>query len=340
MYGFYDKKNLNLIILKILWEHTDENHRLQQQEIVALLKTQYGIEIDRRTVKNNVEALKNLLYDTAYEISTEKGYCLIGREFTDAELRMLIDSVLFSRNISQKQAKDLIDKIRGLSSKYFTAKVNHIHNLPELSYADQKQQVLYNLDIIHDAISEKRKISFVYNTYGTDFKLHPKREEEYVVNPYQMIANHGRYYLIANFDKYDDIAHLRIDKMTDVRVLEQKAKKQELLSEMQNGLNLPRYLSEHVYMYSGKSVLMVFRCNETLMDELVDWFGKAFRVIEKSNGEITIRILGNEQAMYYWALQYGDCVEVMEPKDLREKVKAAVDRMAEKYSEDKSTNKK
>ena len=337
MYGFYDKKNLNFIILKILWEHTDENHRLQQQEIVSLLKTQYGIEIDRRTVKNNVKALKNLLYDTAYEISTEKGYCLIGREFTDAELRMLIDSVLFSRNISQKQAKDLIGKIRGLSSKYFTAKVNHIYNLPELPHADQKQQVLYNLDIISDAISEKRKISFIYNTYGTDFKLHPKREEEYVVNPYQMIANHGRYYLIANFDKYDDIAHLRIDKMTDVRVLEQKAKKQELLPKMQNGLNLPRYLSEHVYMYSGKSVPVVFRCNENLMDELVDWFGKEFRVIEKSNGEITVRIFGNEQAMYYWALQYGDCVEVMEPKDLREKVKASVGRMAEKYSEDKGS---
>lgn len=336
MFGIYDKKNLNLIILKILWEHTDENHRLQQQEIVSLLKTQYGIEIDRRTVKNNVEALKNLLYDTNYEISTEKGYCLIGREFTDVELRMLIDSVLFSKNISRKQAKDLIGKIRGLSSKYFSAKVSHIYNLPELQYADQRQQVLYNLDIISDAISENRKISFTYNTYGTDFKLQPKREEEYIVNPYQVVANNGRYYLIANFDKYDDIAHLRVDKMTEVEILEEKSKKQEDLPGMEQGLNLPRYLSEHVYMYSGKSVLVVFRCKETLMDELVDWLGKDFRVIEKSNGEITVRILGNEQAMYYWALQYGDCVEVMEPKALREKIKSAVDRMAEKYSEDKS----
>lgn len=336
MYGLYDKKNLNLLILKILWEHTDENHRLQQQQIVSLLKTQHGIEIDRRTVKNNVEALKCLLYDTNYEISTEKGYCLIGREFTDAELRILIDSVLFSKNISQKQAKNLIVKIKGLSSQYFSAKVNHIYHLPELPHADQKQQVLYNLDVIHDAISEKRKISFIYNTYGTDFKLHPKRKNIDIVNPYYMLAHNGHYYLICNFDKYSDIAHLRIDKMTDVKILEETAKKQELFPELQNGLNLPRYLSEHVYMYSGESIPVVFRCNETLMDELVDWFGKEFRVIEKANGEITVRIFGNEQAMYYWALQYGDCVEVMEPKDLREKVKAAVDRMAAKYSEDKS----
>lgn len=334
MYGLYDKKNLNLIILKILWEHTDENYRLQQQEIVTLLKTQYGIEIDRRTVKNNVEALKSLLYDSDYEISTEKGYCLIGREFTDAELRMLIDSVLFSKNISQKQAKDLIGKIKGLSNKYFSAKVNHIYHLPELPHANQKQQVLYNLDVIHDAISEKRKISFIYNTYGTDFKLYPKRKNIDIVNPYYMLAHNGHYYLICNFDKYSDIAHLRIDKMTDVKILEETAKKQKLFPELQNGLNLPRYLSEHVYMYSGKSIPVVFRCNETLMDELVDWFGKGFRVIEKENEEITVRIFGNEQAMYYWALQYGDCVEVMEPKALREKIKVAVDRMAKKYSED------
>ena len=55
MYGLYDKKNINIIILRILWEHTDENHRLQQQEIVQLVKQEYGMEIDRRTVKNNID---------------------------------------------------------------------------------------------------------------------------------------------------------------------------------------------------------------------------------------------------------------------------------------------
>ena len=66
---------------------------------------------DRRSVKANVIALKELGYD----ISIENGYRLMSREFDDAELRILIDSVLFSKSISTRQAKDLIGKLLGLA---------------------------------------------------------------------------------------------------------------------------------------------------------------------------------------------------------------------------------
>ena len=37
------------------------------------------------------------------------------------------------------------------------------------------KQVMSAFDVLNDAIEEKRKVRFTYNTYGTDFKLHPKR---------------------------------------------------------------------------------------------------------------------------------------------------------------------
>ena len=152
-----------------------------------------------------------------YDISMEKGYRLLSREFDDAELRILIDSVLFSKSISTRQAKGLIKKLRDLASIHFNAKVSHVSNLPELQRTDNKQ-AMYSLDAINDAISGKKKIEFIYNTIGTDFKLHPKRELPYMVNPYQIVANNGRFYLIGNYDKYDNVAHFKIDKMTDVIV--------------------------------------------------------------------------------------------------------------------------
>ena len=335
MYGLYDKKNINIIILRILWEHTDENHRLQQQEIVQLVKQEYGMEIDRRTVKNNIEMLKDILSDTDYEISTEKGYCLLGRAFTDAELRMLIDSVLFSKMISQGQAKDLIGKLKQLSSKHFNAKVSHVYNLPNLQHADKEKQVLYNLDIINDAISARRKISFIYNKYDTDFQLIPRRNNyTYVTNPYHMVANNGFYYLICNFDRYEDLTHLRIDKMTEVTILDEKAKDKKLIPELKKGFNMPKHMAEHVYMYGGKSVVATIQCDEDIMDELVDWFGKEFRVMEQGNGRIKIRVTGNEQALFYWVLQYGDCAEILEPASLREKVRNTVEKMSKKYNSD------
>ena len=91
MYATGNKKMLNILILDILREYTDEKHSLTQQEIIRLLDKNYGMTCDRRSVKNNILSLKELGYD----ISMDKGYRLLSREFDDAELRILIDSVLF-----------------------------------------------------------------------------------------------------------------------------------------------------------------------------------------------------------------------------------------------------
>lgn len=94
---------------------------------------------------------------------------------------------------------------------------------------------------------------------------------------------------------------------------------------------MPKHMAEHVYMYGGKSVAAIIRCEENLMDELVDWFGRDFRILTKEDGEITIRVICNEQAMFYWALQYGDCAEVLEPKGLRDRIKDAINKMSGRY---------
>ena len=326
MYATGNKKMLNMLILQILRDYTDENHSLTQQEIIKLLRQNYDMECDRRSVKSNIESLKELGYD----ISTDQGNRLLSREFDDAELRILIDSVLFSKSISTKQAKGLIEKLRKLSSKYFNAKVAHVSNLPELSRTVNKQ-AMYSLDVINDAISEKKKISFIYNDIGTDFKLHPRREQEYIVNPYQIVANNGRFYIIGNYDKYDNVAHFRVDKMTDVRILDEKAKPMKDIPELKDGLNLPKHMAEHMYMFSGESVPVKLETTEDMMQELVDWFGNDFRVEKAGEGKIRARVICNAKAMRFWALQYGPYVEVLEPKEIRDKLSEDIKTMAEKY---------
>ena len=327
MYATGNKKMLNMLILEILQKYTDEEHSLTQQEIIRLLDINYGMECDRRSVKNNVLYLKELGYD----ISMEKGYRLLSREFDDSELRILIDSVLFSKSISTKQARNLIEKLRGMASNYFNSKVSHICNLPELNRTVNKQ-AMYSLDIINDAIVEKKKISFVYNQMGTDFKLHPKREEPYIVNPYQIVANNGRFYLIANYDKYDNISHFRIDKMTDVLMLDEKIKPMSKVPELERGLNLPKHMAEHFYMFSGKSISAEIRTTEDMMSELVDWFGTDFWILEKDKDSICIKVTCNEKALRFWALQYGPYVEVLAPKSLRNQIIEDIEKMKAKYN--------
>ena len=328
MYATGNKKMLNMLILEILRIYTDEEHSLTQQEIIRLLDMNYGMECDRRSVKNNVMSIKEMGYD----IGTDKGYRLLSREFDDSELRILIDSVLFSKSISTRQAKGLITKIRRLASNYFNAKVSHVSNLPELNRTINKQ-AMYSLDAINDAIAGKKKIEFIYNIVGTDFKLHPKREEPYKVNPYQIVANNGRFYLIGNYDKYDNVAHFRVDKMTDVRVLDEKIKPMSKVPELEKGLNLPKHMAEHVYMFSGESVSADIKTTPDMMSELVDWFGNDFRVIKNTDGTITARIDCNYSALRYWALQYGPYVEVLSPQSLRDQLREDIKNMMAKYKD-------
>jgi len=301
---------------------------MTQQEIIRILKSNYDMDCDRRSVKNNVLYLKEL----GYEISMEDGYYLISRKFEDAELRMLIDSVLFSKSMTHKQARVLIDKLRSMGNRYFSAKVSHVYNLPELHHSENKQ-LLYVLDAINDAITEKKKISFVYNEYGKDFKLHPKRDAKYIVNPYQIVANNGFYYLVGNYDKYDNVSHYRLDRMTEVVILDEKVKPKENVIDFANGYNLPKHMAEHIYMFGGPSIRVKLLVPESMMNEMVDWFGKDFRVSKsKTEGMMEIVVSCNESAMFFWALQYGVYVEVVEPVALREKLKEAVDGMSRKYS--------
>ena len=328
MFATGNKKMLNMLILEILRRYSDEHHSLTQQEIIKLLEKNYDMPCDRRSVKANVLSLKEMGYD----IDMEDGYRLLSREFDDAELRILIDSVLFSKSISTKQAKDLVTKLQGLASNYFNAKVSHVSNLPEIRRTINKQ-AMYGLDTLNDAIAAKHQVSFMYNDVGTDFKLHPRWNMHYIVNPYQIVACNGRFYLIGNYDKYDNVSHFRIDKMTDVKELDTKVKPMKRVEGLEHGLNLPKHMAEHVYMFSGHTVSVKLETTPEVFSDITDWFGTDISILEESEDKLILRVSCNEKAMRYWALQYGPSVEILEPESLRNQIITDMKDMLKRYSD-------
>ena len=322
------KKMLNILILDILRRYSDEEHHLTQQEIIRKLKSDYGVEnTDRRTVRDNVQSLVDMGY--GIENEGDDGYYMYEREFDDAQLRLLIDSVLFSKAISGAAAKRLIEKLKSFGNIYFDTKVSHVKPTPILNRTDNKS-VLYNVSAINEAMDQKKKITFRYNRYGTDFKMHDQGKQ-YIMNPYQMVASNGYYYLLGNIDKYDNVTYFRIDKMSKVEILDEKIKSQKEVKGIGGHLDLPKHMAEHIYMLYGESVTATIKTSTGMMEVLVDWFGKDFRIIEESDSEIIISVKCNERALFYWSLQYGPHVEVVGPESLRTKIGDAISQMAEKY---------
>ena len=324
-----------LKVLEVLKSESDKNHPLTLQKIADKLAEKFdstgnSTRGNRHTVRAYIEALQESDYPI---VRTSRGYYL-EPDFEDSELRMLIDSVLFS-NLPHDTAKNFIEKLKKLGNKRFKPKVRHVYNLSSLKHSDN-EQIMNSIDVISDAISTHKKISFVYSNYGTDFKLHPRRDKPYKISPFQMVTANSRYYLIANTDGHDNISHYRIDRMTDVKMLDEPAR--ELLNQNNpitdfvGNLNLPKHMAEHVYMFSGKSIRVKFWTYEFMMNCLVDWFGKDFHILKNQDDRILIEVTVNEHAIKYWIMQFGEFVEVVMPVTLREEICKTAEKIMNAHS--------
>ena len=327
------RKKLSFAILDILRKYTDEDHRLSQKDIIDILKTEYDMTADRKSVKRNITSLMEMGYEINFSEALrmfpnkdgvmEESYILsdfwLEREFTDSELRLLIDSLLFSKHIPYSQCKELVDKLGNLSNQYFKSRVRFISTLPETS--PKNKELFYTIEVLDEAIAKGRQVAFTYNSYGTDKKLHPRRDRDYIVNPYQMVATNGRYYLAANYNKYDDLIHYRVDRITGIRLLDTPVKPVRQVKGLEKGLYLPSHMAEHLYMFSGESVPVTFRMKKTILNDVIDWFGTEIAFSDETEEEVTARVTVNWHAMRHWALQYCRHVRVLTPPDLAQTMK-------------------
>lgn len=322
----YKNKLLILRILEILKNESDEDHHLTQQDILRSLNVGYGITCDRRSVRSNIEAL----IEAGYDIVCGNGYYLASREFDEAELRMMIDSVLFSKTISASASKRLVEKLSNMGSRYFRPKVSHISIAAEVQHSDNKL-VMYSINTINDAIDRKKKISFFYNTYKKDLKLHLIQEEAFVVSPYQMVAKNRWYYLICCPDDENKIYHFRLDRMANVIQLDESIKPMKEVKGLEQGLNIPKHMAEHIYMYGGESIAIQFTIMEDMINHVIDWFGTDIKIMGDAYGLLTVRVVCNRQAFFYWAIQYSLHVKVLKPLDLQKEIAEATEKMYEIY---------
>ena len=343
------KKTIILNILDILRRYTDEDHRLSQKEIAEILRTEYGMEAERKTIRRNLLNLIDCGYEIEYSESVrmvpnpktgvpEESYLwsdfYLVRDFTDAELRLLIDSLLFSKHIPYSQCRDLVEKLEGLSNVYFRSRVKHIRTMPDT--APQNKQLFYTIEVLDEAISKGRKVSFHYTSFGLDKQRRPRtgedgKSKEYTVSPYQMAAANGRYYLICCTDPHDNVSHYRLDRIADIRMTDEPARPARTVQGLEHGVDLPKHMAEHVYMFAGPSETVTFRMKKYLIDDVIDWFGMDIVFSDESEDEVTARVRVNLQAMRRWAVQYGPHIRVLSPERLIDAVKHDIQSAAKAY---------
>ena len=87
------QKLKSLYIAKILMERTDENNVMTAQDIICALRG-YDIPSDRKSIYDDIEALRVFGYDIELISGKGGGYYISSRDFELPELKLCL---LFSR---------------------------------------------------------------------------------------------------------------------------------------------------------------------------------------------------------------------------------------------------
>ena len=303
-----------LFVLKILYDHTDENHYITIAQILQVLKDEYGIESYRKTIKEDIDLLMAADFDIEFLKSSQNQYHIVSRDFDVAELKVLIDAVVSSKFISRTKSQTLADKLSKLAGPYVSKEL--VRNIDvERRVKGENKQLLLIIDTINTAINQKKKIAFKYFTYNV---RKDKKEKHngyvYKFSPYKLVWNGDYYYVVGFSDKYNDVGSFRIDRISkNPEILEEKT------VPMPKTFDICTYLNTMFHMYSGERKEVELVCDNEVMDSIIDRFGEDVRVY--ANDMESFRIIINttvSHVFYSWIFGFGGKVKIKAPAKVKE----------------------
>lgn len=328
-----------LRIIEVLKQYSDENHRLTQNSICEIYAREYGASIDRKTVGRHLSNLIDQEYPLVYkDQASDKDKRVITdiyweNEFTNSELRLLIDLISFSRNIPINNAKELTDKLKNIGSSYLRKSITNIYSVEEL-HEDASSELFLNIEIITEAMEQNHKISFLTKRFNEEGNLISKGLTK-VANPYKLIAHNHIYYLLCNIQEEEGLECIRVDKMTQVEIL--PCERITPINKVDATFrDIGEYIKAHPLMNSGDPERAKIKISRNAIDDLYDTFGSSIKIKREqgSRNYYIAEVRASFKDILVWVLMQGKNAEVIEPEQLRDKLHEIVFGLYRHYSKD------
>lgn len=267
---------------------------------------------------------------TSPEGRRTRGYWML-EILSDSEWMYLIDSVIYSKILTKKEADNLAKRITLLAGKKVSDLMKYRHRMENQPYfvgdddIDEKvghieSRVLKQVRLIREAINSKKKVKFnlcVYDyenqkvrlvPYGSHGKIIPETPEKYkedvhrIVSPFEVIFSNGRYYMLGadlETERSEKLKYklYRIDLMEDLSINRAVAITKDDAGIQEELVNLYKYRLENPYMFTGDVEKVRIRVDADQFTQIVDWFADNFeviRIIEKESDDFD-----NENVAFY-----------------------------------------
>ena len=227
-----EKENENkgnvLYVLNTLKTYSDDEHILSSNDIKELIKKDYDVNIDSRTIRRNINLLiEKFSYDISTYNDNRKGYYYIKNidiDFTLGEIIMIINQIKLANDINEETSNLLVNKLEKQINIFDREKLKS--NIAKMKEQKTKNWELVNsLEIVSQAIEEKKKIQFIHN--GKNIIYSP----QYIVYRKFKVLTPFNYIVIGTNNTLNNNIGILLTSMKNIKILDEEC---EFLDEEKN----------------------------------------------------------------------------------------------------------
>ena len=309
------KQKLKLLyLMQYLTQHSDEAHPVGIAQMVEMLAA-HGILAERKSLYGDLEALREFGLDIVQARGKTVGYYVGTRDFELPELKLLVDSVQSSKFITQRKTLALIRKIESLASVHDAVLLQrqvYVRNRVK----SINESVYYNVDEISSAITADKKIRFLYFEYTVKKERRYRHDGAfYEVSPYALMWDDENYYMLAYDAAAEQIRHYRVDKMTQISMLEGFRDGREAFKKV----DMSAYSKKVFGMFAGEAETVRLRFANHLAGAVIDRFGRDVMLIRDDDEHFSVSIEAVVSPQFYaWVFGFGAEAEILSPAHVRD----------------------
>lgn len=332
MSGKADSKLKTLYLVDIMREKTDEDHPMSAQDMCKELEDR-GVAAERKSIYANLEVLRQYNLDIVKTSTPKKGFFLGDRELEPAEIRLVTDAVQSASFISQSKSRQLIQKFEKNLSIYQREKFENQVYIEKRNKTDN-DKIYYRINDIAEAIEKDCRIRVQYERRRLEEGSAVRNEIRMMtVSPYALIWLNDHYYLICNNMKYDNLMHLRLERIRKIDILENEPRRPvSEVSEYPEVFDTADYSAKIFEGFSGTVETVELRCAHDLYETIADRFGNKLAIVAADDKTFTVRVeAATSEGFIGWVLKFGTKMEVVSPQHVRDSVKETAEAVAKQY---------
>ena len=219
-------------------------------------------------------------------------------------MRMLPRAALTSLDSYFRTADERLRNLPVSKLSHWPDKVRTVSRSLSLEAPEVDESVL---DLVYEALQQELHFEVVY-------QQKPGSEKKYEVNPLGLVFVDNLMYLVATLQEYTDPLQLLIHRMKSVKLLEAKSTTPE-------GFSLQGYIDsgEFGYPLGGMIELKALFVANAARHLHESKLTTSQKLTEKPDGKVLLEATVRDDVQLRWWLKgFGDKVEVVGPKGLRE----------------------